>query len=62
MIKLTAGSYDPEYSDYEFGKISALREIALTSEGNYQYYYMGTKTTFQFAIVAINCFFPPQLV
>ncbi|QSS66179.1 arginine-tRNA-protein transferase [Histoplasma capsulatum] len=33
--------YDPEYSDYEFGKISALREIALTSEGNYQYYYMG---------------------
>ncbi|PGH03885.1 hypothetical protein AJ79_07243 [Helicocarpus griseus UAMH5409] len=33
--------YDPEYSDYEFGKISALREVALTIEGNYKYYYMG---------------------
>ncbi|KAL2360958.1 hypothetical protein RJZ56_006181 [Blastomyces dermatitidis] len=32
--------YDPEYSEYEFGKLSALREIALTIEGNYQYYYM----------------------
>ncbi|OJD20243.1 hypothetical protein ACJ73_08422, partial [Blastomyces percursus] len=33
--------YDPEYSEYEFGKLSALREIALTIEGHYQYYYMG---------------------
>ncbi|OAX81516.1 hypothetical protein ACJ72_04141 [Emergomyces africanus] len=33
--------YDPEYNDYEFGKLSALREISLTIEGNYQFYYMG---------------------
>lgn len=35
-------SYDPEYEAWEFGKLSALREIALTIEGGYQYYYMGT--------------------
>jgi hypothetical protein len=34
-------SYDPEYEQWEFGKLSALREIALTIEGSYQYYYMG---------------------
>ncbi|KAA8644182.1 arginyltransferase [Aspergillus tanneri] len=33
--------YDPDYEQWEFGKLSALREIALTSEGGYQYYYMG---------------------
>ncbi|EEH23067.2 hypothetical protein PABG_05278 [Paracoccidioides brasiliensis Pb03] len=33
--------YDPEYSDFEFGKTSALREIALTIEGGYKNYYMG---------------------
>ncbi|KAL2001036.1 hypothetical protein VTN02DRAFT_2328 [Thermoascus thermophilus] len=33
--------YDPEFSDWEFGKLSALREIAFTLEGAYQYYYMG---------------------
>ena len=34
-------SYDPAYEQWEFGKLSALREIALTSEGGYNYYYMG---------------------
>lgn len=36
-----AGSYDPKWEDCELGKLSALREIALTREGHYQYYYMG---------------------
>ncbi|PLB55707.1 Arginyl-tRNA-protein transferase [Aspergillus steynii IBT 23096] len=33
--------YDPAYEQWEFGKLSALREIALTNEGGYNYYYMG---------------------
>ncbi|KAL4893196.1 arginine-tRNA-protein transferase [Aspergillus ambiguus] len=33
--------YDPEYEAWEFGKLSAMREIALALEGQYQYYYMG---------------------
>ncbi|OJJ80600.1 arginyltransferase [Aspergillus glaucus CBS 516.65] len=33
--------YDPDYETWEFGKLSALREVALTIEGNYRYYYMG---------------------
>lgn len=36
-----ARSYDPEWEDWELGKLSALREVALTREGHYQYYYMG---------------------
>ena len=34
-------SYDPDYGHWDFGKISALREIALADEGAYEYYYMG---------------------
>jgi len=33
--------YDPEFSDWEFGKLGALREISFAMEGAYQYYYMG---------------------
>lgn len=33
--------YDPDYEQWEFGKLSAMREIALTIEGKYDYYYMG---------------------
>ncbi|GAD93427.1 arginine-tRNA-protein transferase [Paecilomyces variotii No. 5] len=33
--------YDPEFGNWEFGKLSALREIAFALENNYQYYYMG---------------------
>ncbi|KAF7128588.1 hypothetical protein CNMCM5793_003376 [Aspergillus hiratsukae] len=33
--------YDPDYEHWEFGKLSAMREIALALEGSYQYYYMG---------------------
>ncbi|KAL1965553.1 hypothetical protein VTN77DRAFT_5637 [Rasamsonia byssochlamydoides] len=33
--------YDPEFGDWEFGKLSALREIAFAIENDYQYYYMG---------------------
>jgi arginine-tRNA-protein transferase len=34
-------SYDPEYEQWEFGKLSALREIAFAQENGYPYYYMG---------------------
>ena len=40
-VKSDVSSYDPEYSEYEFGKLSAMREIAYTLEGQYQWYYMG---------------------
>jgi len=33
--------YDPDFGEWEFGKLSAMREISLTLEGGYQYYYMG---------------------
>ncbi|PYH99587.1 arginine-tRNA-protein transferase [Aspergillus ellipticus CBS 707.79] len=33
--------YDPDYEQWEFGKLSAMREIALAIEAEYQYYYMG---------------------
>ncbi|KAL1956939.1 hypothetical protein VTO42DRAFT_6686 [Malbranchea cinnamomea] len=33
--------YDPEYEQFEFGKLTALREIALALETPYEYYYMG---------------------
>ncbi|KMK61725.1 arginine-tRNA-protein transferase, putative [Aspergillus fumigatus Z5] len=32
--------YDPDYEQWELGKLSAMREIALALEGSYQYYYM----------------------
>jgi arginine-tRNA-protein transferase len=34
-------SYDPDYEHWEFGKLSAMREIAFAQENNYAYYYMG---------------------
>ena len=34
-------SYHSDYESHTLGKLSALREIALTIEGNYKYYYMG---------------------
>ncbi|OJJ59026.1 hypothetical protein ASPSYDRAFT_58214 [Aspergillus sydowii CBS 593.65] len=33
--------YDPDYEHWEFGKLSAMREIALAIEEGYGYYYMG---------------------
>lgn len=39
-------SYDPEFGAFEFGKLSALREIAFAIENNYQYYYMGMRRPF----------------
>ncbi|PWY74416.1 arginine-tRNA-protein transferase [Aspergillus heteromorphus CBS 117.55] len=33
--------YDPDYEQWEFGKLSAMREIAFAIEAEYQYYYMG---------------------
>lgn len=33
--------YDPDYGHHDWGKISAVREIALALEGHYTYYYMG---------------------
>ena len=34
-------SYHSDFESHTLGKLSALREIALTIEGNYKYYYMG---------------------
>ncbi|KAL4933426.1 arginyltransferase [Aspergillus undulatus] len=33
--------YDPDYEQWELGKLSAMREIALAIEEGYQHYYMG---------------------
>ncbi|KAK6528378.1 Arginyl-tRNA--protein transferase 1, variant 2 [Arthrobotrys megalospora] len=33
--------YHTDFSQWSFGKISALREISLAEEGGYEYYYMG---------------------
>lgn len=33
--------YHPDFEQWQFGKLSALREAALTLEGGYEYYYMG---------------------
>lgn len=33
--------YDPDYQEWDWGKISALQEIALTIQKGYEYYYMG---------------------
>jgi arginine-tRNA-protein transferase len=33
--------YHSDFEQWQFGKLSALRETALTLEGGYQYYYMG---------------------
>lgn len=33
--------YDPDYGHHDWGKISALHEIALAQEAGYGYYYMG---------------------
>lgn len=33
--------YHSDYEKWQFGKLSALREAALATEGGYQYYYMG---------------------
>jgi arginyl-tRNA--protein-N-Asp/Glu arginylyltransferase len=39
-------SYDPEFGAWEFGKLSALREIAFALENDYKYYYMGAGAPF----------------
>ncbi|MCJ1331802.1 Arginyl-tRNA--protein transferase 1 [Thelotrema lepadinum] len=33
--------YHQDFNDWEFGKLSALREIAMATEKGYRYYYMG---------------------
>lgn len=43
---LIKDSYDPEYEQWEFGKLSALREIALAKERQYNYYLMGVSSSF----------------
>jgi len=45
LTGIRIGSYSPRYHedvhDWNFGKLSALREIALSLENGYRYYYMG---------------------
>lgn len=33
--------YHDSVNDWNFGKLTALQEIALTLEGGYRFYYMG---------------------
>lgn len=40
-IHLTKRRYHESVENWEFGKLSALQEIALALEGGYDYYYMG---------------------
>ena len=42
---LTSGSYDPDYEHWQFGKLSAMREIAFCIENDYRFYYMGNFRT-----------------
>jgi hypothetical protein len=47
-------SYDPEFEQWEFGKLSAMREIAFAIEAQYQYYYMGMLDTVTFSSYFIH--------
>ncbi|KAI1962806.1 Arginyl-tRNA--protein transferase 1 [Ophidiomyces ophidiicola] len=38
---LSLENYDPDYEQWEFGKLSAMRELAMAIEEGYKYYYMG---------------------
>ena len=40
-LLLTFLSYHESVNNWEFGKLSALQEIALAVEAGYRYYYMG---------------------
>lgn len=42
-------SYHQDVKDWYFGKLSALREISLALEGDYQFYYMGKYSVLVFA-------------
>lgn len=41
MYSANGRSYDPDYEQWEFGKLSAMREIAMAIEDGYKNYYMG---------------------
>lgn len=50
IFLLTLNSYHQDVEDWKFGKLSALREIQLAIEGDYDYYYMGTFTNSKTAL------------
>jgi hypothetical protein len=56
MFKTNKQSYDPDYEHWEFGKLSAMREIALAIEDGYKYYYMGKLTLIRRINVRIRAF------
>ena len=41
FVDANMNSYDPDFEEWQLGKLSALREIALAFEGQYKWYYMG---------------------
>jgi hypothetical protein len=41
FVDANMNSYDPDFEEWQLGKLSALREIALAFEGRYKWYYMG---------------------
>lgn len=51
-------SYHSDYIDWNFGKLSVMREIYLAIEGGYRYYYMGEErcsTSFKPRFAEIFC-------
>ena len=38
---MTSDRYHEDFKDWEFGKLSAVREIMLAREGGHGYHYMG---------------------
>jgi hypothetical protein len=41
FVDANINSYDPDFEEWQLGKLSTLREIALAFEGQYKWYYMG---------------------
>ena len=41
FVDANMNSYDPDFEEWQLGKLSALREIAFAFEGQYRWYYMG---------------------
>lgn len=43
--------YHSDFVDWNFGKLSVMREINLAIEGGYHYYYMGIEREIRFRMV-----------
>lgn len=48
-VCLQSFRYHENVNDWNFGKLSALREIAMAVEGGYRYYYMGKESFLRYS-------------